>query len=369
MPDLTHRNAATLVERAVYDAVNRALRKRQPAAADIAALRARVTKGAGASGFARSDRELVFVTSKAVCYEWSTASAAVDDGDLVVKPADAGATGRWLKTASMVQTGYLRDVRLYEGEQSEDELLERLLGVTPSVAILWRGSANEPASQVSGALYRYEADFALWAASQNYRGSAQSEAVVGSAVAAEAAYDPGANAIVGDLKAALAGRTGEELVQAGISYCEVGREEPVFRSLAERRFVFSLDLRVHAAVHSPDSDLVALSEAALQYQLGDLHAQTSLDAANYVVSGIRVAVGGLTAAISAGSAKVAGATVAYAGQTRTFAATRWTYRDLSPAGTLTFLETAPFADPPAVTAGALRVGVTYSDAAGVDDDA
>jgi hypothetical protein len=272
LADLTFRTALTLTERAVFNAVNRALRKRLSPVADVAALRAAVTRGSGAVGYQRSDHELVYVTSQAVCYEWSTASQAADDGDLVVKPTDAGTTGRWLKTASAVQAGYLVDVRLYEGEKTEAELLDRLLGQRPSVAIRWESTENTPKSQVAGALYRSDVQFDLWAVSSNLRGGALPEAVVGSDVAAEFAADPGVNAVVGDVKQALAGKTGEELGQAGISYCEIGAEEPVYRSLAERRFVSSVKLVVHTTVHNTDEavapgDSVPLTEIDVSFAI------------------------------------------------------------------------------------------------------
>jgi hypothetical protein len=267
MADLTLRNAASLLERALFNTINRAYRKRLPHVADITALRAAPTRGASASGFARSDFDLIYVASVRLAYEWSTSSSAPDDGDLIVKPSDAGATGRWLRTPSTVQTGYLVGVRLYEGEQSEEEVLDRLLGQAPAVAIRWLSASHTPKSQIPGALYRYETDFDLWVVSSNYRGSALPEAVVGSPVAGEAAFDPGANAMIGDLKRLLAGTTGEELGQPGIAYVEIGKEEPVYRSLAERRFVFGLGVRVHASVANPDDDDVTADELALQYQL------------------------------------------------------------------------------------------------------
>jgi phage gp37-like protein len=267
MPDLTLRNAATLIERAVFNAINRGLRARLPAVADVAALRATRTRGANATGYARCDYELVYVAAKGVSYEWATAAAEADDGDLVIQPADAGAAGRWLRTISPVRTGYLRDVRLYEGEQSEEEILNRLLGQSPAVVIRWESGANEPRSQIPGALYRYETDFEIWAVSSNMRGGAQPVAVVGSPVSGEALADPGANAMIGDIKRALAGRSGEELGQPGIAYCEIGKEEPVYRSLAERRFVFALGVRVHATVSNPDDDDVTVDGLGVQYQL------------------------------------------------------------------------------------------------------
>jgi len=265
--DLTLRTALIHVERTLFNAINRALRVRLAPVADVASLRATPTRGAGGARSARSDYELVYLAAAGVCYEWSTAATAPDDGDLVVKPADAGATGRWLKTASTVQSGYLRDVRLYEGEQSEDEILNRLLGQVPAVVIRWESARNDPKSQIPGALYRYETDFDIWAVSSNLRGGALPEAVVGSPVAGESAADPGVNAMIGDIKRVLAGRTGEELGQPGIAYCEIGKEEPVYRSLAERRFVFALGLRVHATVANPDDDDVTIDQLRVQHLL------------------------------------------------------------------------------------------------------
>ena len=257
MADLTLDNSATLIERAVFNRLNRAYRARLPAAADVAALRAMVTRGSEITtnvfaGYQREDHDLVYVTSKLVCYEWDTFSTAADDGDATVKPTDAGSNGRWLKTTSTVQTGYLRDVRLYEGEQTEKEFLERLLARLPSMAVRWVGANNVPKSQIPGALYRYETDLEVWAASTNLRGGPLAEGVVGSSIAAELAADPGVNTVLGHVKKALAGATGEALGQPGIAYCEIGREQPVYRSLAERRFVYSLAVQVRATVHAPD---------------------------------------------------------------------------------------------------------------------
>jgi hypothetical protein len=261
------RSAATLVERAVFDAVNLSLRVRLPPLGDLVGLRGAPTRGAGAGTAIRRDFDLVFVASEGCCFQWSGASSLPDDAQTAIKPDDAGATGRWLRTASAVQSGYLRDVRLYEGEQSEDEILTRLLGQWPAVVIRWVSATNEPRSQIPGALYRYETDFDLWAVSSNLRGGALPAAVVGSPVVGEAVVDPGANALLGDLKRILAGATGEQLGQPGIAYCEIGREEPVYRSLAERRFVFSLGLRVHATVENPDEGDVALGDFPVHYSV------------------------------------------------------------------------------------------------------
>lgn len=369
MADLTFRTAATLIERALFDAVNLALRKRLPPAADVAALRAVATRGAGSLS-QRLDHELVYVSSKGRCYRWAAASTAADDGDATVKPTDVGAaSGRWLKTTSSLQAGYLLDVRLYEGEQSEKELLDRLLSQRPSVLVRWERSSHEPKSQVPGALYRYESDFDVWVVSSNMRGNALPEAVVGSQVAAEFDVDPGANAIVGDVKAVLAG---SDLGQPGVAYCEVGAEEPLYRSLAERRFVYSLGVRVHATVANPDSDLVALESVRVAFELADRNAtDPPVTRDDCVTTRVTVTVGGgLVASVSPGVARVGGVAVSYAGEpAHAFDALSWTYRDLAADGTMTFVATPPFAEEPAVTPGALRVGVTYTDASDVVGDA
>ena len=175
------------------------------------------------------------------------------------------------------------------------------------------------------------------------------------------------------MKAALAGRSGEDLGQEGIAYVEIGAEAPLYRSLAERRFVYSLAVRVHATVHTPDTDLVAFTEARVQYELADLHATApAFDESNYVASGIAVDIAGtgLAADVSAGAAFVGGVAVAYAGEAmHVFAPDRWTYRDLTAAGALVFVAGLPRQPAPPVTAGALRVGVTVADSADVVADA
>ncbi len=369
MADLTLRSAATLIERAVFDAVNLALRVRLPPAVDLVALRATSTRGAGASSSIRRDHDLAFVTSEGCCFEWSSTCSLPDDGQATIKPDDVAASGRWLRTASTVQTGYLRDVRLYEGEQSEDEILTRLLGQWPAVVIRWVSATSTLRSQIPGALYRYQTDFDLWAVSSNLRGGALAEAVVGSPIASEAVVDPGVNAMIGDLKGVLAVGGGDEFGQPGITYCEIGREEPVYRSLAERRFVFSLGLRVYATVANADADLVAIDQIDAQPELADLHGEATFDPTNYVVSGLDVPLGlGLASTVSAGSAWVGGVSVTAGATAHTFDERADTYRDLLPDGSLVFTTVLAGAPPPPVTAGALRVGVTTTDAAGVIAD-
>ena len=247
---LTFRTEITAVERALVRGIRQALGKRNTVA-NAAALRAVPVLGASL-GLAVEDGALVYVTSAALAYQFEVGSTAADDGATVIQPTQivGSLPGRWLVTASAVASGYLVDVRLYEGEQSEDEILERILGRVPSVMVRWQSSEHVAKSQVPGALYRVEESFDVWAVSANYRAGVLPAAIVGSPIAAEAAADPGVNALIGDLQTFLAGLTGEDVNETGIAYCEIGHVEPVYRSLAERRFVFSLGLKVHASVQA-----------------------------------------------------------------------------------------------------------------------
>ncbi len=366
------------------------LRARLPTQATIAALRALATRGASAAGYARGDDDIVYVTSALTCYRWSTASAAADDGDAVVKPADAGTAGRWLKTGATSSTGYLKAVEFYDGSFDEAQVDLRLLGQRPCVVIHWNGSENIVSSVVPGALYRYRPNFSLWCLSSNLRPGFEGQ--IGPELSAEAAADPGAQAIVGDLKALLAGVGLTDSLglttTPGIDYCEIGRERAITTSLQERRFVTELLLTVYATTHNPETDRVqfaAIDMFDVQHQLSDtgklqftrgpkgqlIPVAAHIDPANYRTAGITVPDGAsFTQTIEAGSALIADVAVTYAGESKTFTASKDTYRDLLPDGTLTFVEVPNGADEPSVTATALRIGYTVTDAAtGVTGDA
>ena len=368
MADLTFQTAATLIERALFNTINRGLRIKLSPVADVATLRTVSTRGAGA-GSQRQDFDLVYVIAAGVCFEWSSFSTAIDDGVTVIAPADCPVNGRWLATPSTATTGYLRAVRLYEGEQTEDEILTRLLSRQPAVAVRWESASHEPKSQIPGALYRYESRFDIWCISSNLRGGVLPEAVVGSAIPYEAALDPGVNWLVGDVKQLLAGKTGDELGQPGIMYCEITTEEPVYRSLAERLFVYSLGVKVHATVANPDTDLVTVSGFANQSETADNHDQPAADPDNCITSGLSVPWSyGLTQTVAAGTAMIGGIPVNALATLQVFTANSDTYRDLSPAGTWTFVAVAHGSSPPAITVGSMRVGCTETSSTGVTDD-
>ena len=143
------------VERALLDAITLALRIRA-SVADLDALRTRSTRSAG-GGPARSDRDLVYVASVGNVYGWVQASTAADDGDITIKPADGGATGRWVKATSSVRlagvsiatlpAGYLKVVVLHNGDFSDEVLCARIYGQSLCVAIHFAGESRTPPSQ------------------------------------------------------------------------------------------------------------------------------------------------------------------------------------------------------------------------------
>ncbi len=264
MSDLDFSTALSLIERTLRDAIVVAYGKRLTGAcADIVALRARVTRGAGQS-YALTDGALLFVVSKGVCYKWSTFSLAADDGDLIVKPTDAGTAGRWLKTTSTSQTGYLRNVILHNGDFDDEILEERIFAQSPCVAVHFNGEEHVPLSQVPGALYDYRARFQLWSVSRNYRQG--DEAAVGSQVAAEASADPGAMQIHGDLKNLLAGN---DLGIEGVKYIEIQGGGVERANLADRVFIFYLDLEVRATVSPPSDAGSEVSEILIDVRVAE----------------------------------------------------------------------------------------------------
>lgn len=369
------RRALPTLARALRDTILLGLGVRATVAT-VALLRARVTTGE--TGYSVTDDSLVYVTGAGYTYRWSTTSTAADNGTTVIVPDDAEANGRWLRTDSTVSEGYLLRVEFYDGTFDEVKIEQRLLGQRPCVVIHWDGSSNEVSSIVPGALYKYRPRFKLWGLSQNMR--PRYEAQHGPTVEEEADADPGAQTIIGDLKALLAG---EDLDTEGVDYCEIGDERTVAISLADRQFACELGLTVYATTHNPETDRVELDDPRaidLTTEIASKGARTTengeadylgnaADRDNYRVNGGEVATGAsLTQDIASGSFYVGGAAVAYAGQSKTFTASRDTYRDLADDGTLTFVERNNGDDEPPVTEDCLRVGMTVTDATSVTGD-
>jgi hypothetical protein len=371
LADLLITTATAQIERALKTTILLALGVRRTAAT-IAALRALTTQGA--SGSAMDDDSLVYVTSATLVYRWSVRNTTADNGTTVIEATDGGDTGRWLATESTDTAGYLKRVEFFDGTFEEAQVDQRLLGLRPCVVIHWNGADNIVSSVVAGALYKHRPEFALWCLSQSMRSGFEGQ--LGPLLSDEASADPGAQNIIGALKALLAG---EDLDQTGIDYCEIGRERVVTTSLLERRFAVELALTVNATTHNPETDLVDLDGLDLQTEIAAKGHGADEDYAdrddnladrdNRRVSGIETTIAtGLTQDISSGSAYLAGTLVAYAGQSKAFTASRDTYRDLNDDGTLTFVVANAGDDEPAVTADALRIGVTTTDEASVTRD-
>lgn len=363
--------AISTIEIGLVQTIALAMRKRLPAVADIAALRALAT--VGASGTSAINAEMVTlrpVTATGAVYQFAGYSMATDDGVNVVKPTDRTGAGRWTLTTSTSTTGVLEAIRLYEGDEDTDSLLTKLFAKTPTVVVRWMGDEDQKPSVTPGALYRLVCDFEIWAISRNYR--SDNSAILGSGIASEAAADPGVNRLIGQLKKALAGS--DLALSPGVDYVQIYRTRKVIQSLAERRFIHALSIKVFATDHLPDTadqfvtapDTDALN---LQLQLANTDENGAFYIDNLLTGGIAVTVAsGLTQTIGAGTARVVGAAVVYAGESHVFAAWSQTYRDLNPDGTLTFVAVPTGTDEPPTTANALRIGVTITSAVDVIDD-
>lgn len=252
MAELDPRTATIDVERALQSTIAIGLRRRYPAVADLAALRAWPTLGGGGtSSLDESIVELVPVTAGAV-YLWDATAAGADDGDATIKPTDRGTSlpGRWLKTASTSTSGYLNAVRIFEGEDSEEAIMDRTLGTAPAVMVRWLGETPDKVGQIVGSVYRLPMEFELWVASRNLRRG--NEALLGSRVAGEADEDPGVLRMVGDLRVLLAGS--DLGLTDGVDMTMIGAHRPKMQSMTEGQFIHALSLRVMATLRIRDAD-------------------------------------------------------------------------------------------------------------------
>jgi hypothetical protein len=372
---LAFNTALTQIEQALHRVIRWKLLTVTATVADVPTLRAYATQSS--SGNALPEFTAVFVTSIGFRVEWVSSSTAADDGATVFQPTDvaAGIRGRWLITSSTSTSGYLAAVNYWQGETKKSEFKQRILAVTPSVAILWESSDNDPRSTVPGAIYDYPCRFSLWCVDSNLRD--HYEAMLGSAYSYDTAH-PGAMQIVGDIKKLLADEN-KRLVAGtstsnaldfagGVKLITLGGEDVEDADLAERWIVLSLGIEVIGSVENPDasSDHVAVTSVYVQPNLTELHAQSKFDSANYVVSGyLFSAQSGFTQTPTSGSAVVASLAVASAPAPHTFSAQSDTYCDLKPDGTLVYLVTQNGGAVPAATAGALRLGVVITDSLGI----
>lgn len=378
------RTAQTEIENAIHDAILYALGWRLPAVATIAELRDVTT--AGASGATqRNDDDLINIVVGGLvtaAYRWSTSTTTDDNGSTVIRPTDVNASspGRWLLWTSDMRfeqtvggvsyplnellTGPLKRVAIVDQAMAPDEFEKIIKGRTPSVLIT--ADDDEPERlTLSGGRYVTLYRFTITVVAQNLRSRRQH--VQGSTVDDE----DGAYYVDGQIRALLRGIRLRAFLGDSLIVADFGRGENWTSRHLQRR-VFrqrTWTVRVYEA-HTPASNNTGELELLnAQGDLADLGEASEFDEDNYVSSGITVPVGvGLTKPIAAGTATIDGDTVTYAGELKTFTASKDTYRDLLPDGTLEFVEVDIDSEEPAVTATAMRIGVTRTDADSVIAD-
>lgn len=380
---LANRTAIKRVEDVLFTAINSALRVRAHAPASVSALRGVATAGA-TGGQAVVDGRLAIISGTGL-YQWSRTSTATDDGSTVIKPADAGATGRWLKQSNpggttyplclrgddvtAIASGYLQSVILGDGQIDDAEWRERTFQRRPAVVLDFTGWQRERAGTNPGQLTKGDFSFLLWVVDENQRGDMV--ALRGSDVTTEATRSPGAYAIVGDLIDLLDGVTGEQLGEAGIAFARCGNATPGPRLLKGRHVVWTVELGVWATTSRRGSNAVALDSlnGALEHALAR-PADEDVNRDSVIVNGLRVSLGaGLSLAPSNGGAVISGTAVTVSGAaSHTFTAWRDTYRDLRTDGTFYYTEVASWATAPAVASGSLRIGYTRTNSTDATDD-
>lgn len=364
MAELDIRTALTQIEIALLQTIANALQSRLTLATN-AALKALPSASRPTT---ESGGERAYVTATGRVWQWSRYSTATASSSVLV-PDDAPTAGRWLLTTSTNPTGYLKAIRLYDGEPSEEKVLVWLFGQVPSVIIEWEGEEYVAKSGGSpGALYWYEPRFSIWAISRNLRGEKQG--AIGSAIASEAVADPGVNRIIGDLRRYLAG---SDINQTGVAYCEILSSDRVLSSAtAERGHVYKLGVKVRATLHNTvadDADNPATALDRIDATLAWAQ-ETGADGAaypdDYVSAGGGIsAAAGLTATIDETTATIAGVAVTAASTSRTFTASRDTYRYIVAGPAWSYVEVASAAPIPATPSGAFLVGVTSTNGSAI----
>jgi len=259
MVELTFRNARVVIETALRDTLLLAYGRRLPPAASTDEL-------AGLPSSALADDDLRHVSSVRRTFRFARSDTRVADGDSIVAATDlpTGAPGRWLRTESFAAEGYLERCELYNEDEDQETMTERLLSKKPALLISFEGARHKPVSNRAGALYWYIVSYRLFAISTNMRGG--EAAWHGSQREGERKLDPGTAAILGDSKAVLAG---SDLGLGGaVERVEIGDERPVIVALAKRTVVEALDITVWATLR-PEEDVVALEGADAEYAMGD----------------------------------------------------------------------------------------------------
>lgn len=380
---LPYQTALATVQDALLDVIALAHGHRHDAVATTAALAAVASRGAAATNQI-PDRSLRYVTADGACWIYRKHSTATASATVIVPSDAAGGRGRWLKTTALtmgavkdptgaalsaLQTGYLKSVKLYLGEMTGEQWDTWILSRRPSVVLKFLGEEKTIHANQRGALTEKRYNFELWAVSFSARPDAEAER--GPDISSEAAKDPGVIRMLGDLEYLLDGLRGVDLGVDGVDYLLVGEQTPAIEDLQHREFLWSMPLDVRVTIGKEDPPTrYGVDELFVQAQDAQLHAQETFDPLNYLVSGLEIATGaGFSAAPSDGSAFIDGTEVSVTGApAHVFTASRVTYRDLDPGGTFTYVESYSDDREPAVTDGALRIGLTITDFAGITED-
>jgi len=380
------RTALTRIEQALVDAISLAYQWRRPAVDSLDAL-------AALPSAPNKDGQLCFVTPEGVVYRFKRYSTNAEARPYVVQPSDlaASAPGRWERTTSTVtkgpnhfkpvnrvETGYAKQVLLWQGEGGSDAALDRMFGQTPSFLVRWTGVniGQRHVGNPLGSVYSYDCSFEIWCFSKNYR--PQNQALWGSDVeseqnddsnAADQANDPGLNRMVGDIQYLLG--TGATLgLSPAVSACFItGSTTIVHEDLDSREFVASIPLVVQAGLSIPDEDLVGLESASVQTQWIGFGEDAKFDTANYVAQGYRVFERtGLNGTPTPGVAYVNGQLISSQPGDHLFTASKDTYRYLLSDGSIFYIEVETNADEPRTPSGAFRLGLTQTSATDIYND-
>ena len=357
--------------------------------ASVFELRAIVTRGASGASAMHDDRlAAVTVSSVTTGWRWNSLSTATDDGVDVLKPDDVlpdTRPGRWLRYESTLRlaptiggnskylheltSGPLKRVLLLDKSLDDAEMRSLMFGQVPTVMIEATDDASTDLQLDTGFRWDRTFKFTITIFAMNFRDRRQ--AAQGSKVTGELVL--GANKIDGLIQSLLGG-TQLYNVEDGIRNIQVGRAFN-FESLeGQRSVVRSRAYAIQATVENPAAPNDAVAVTAISHQaemttLGDDIEDEWVAGEDCVTDGIDVALGaGLFKAVTTGTVTMDGSTVTYPGELRSFTADMLTWRDLKADATMTFVESQPGQPEPPVTAGALRIGVTTTDASGVIAD-
>lgn len=149
------------------------------------------------------------------------------------------------------------------------------------------------------------------------------------------------------------------VVDAGIA--DIGTDNKITAKLPSQTLLLSITASIEEAFDSGTTNTLTVDDGTTTFVNGiDGRVDDLLD--DVVVSGLLSPTSGtLASTLSAGSAYVGEVYTSKNATAHTYTASKDTYVDLSPDGTLTYHEVANTAEAPATTAGALRLEKVVTD--------